>query len=710
MAHNYPLPNGSGRQDSTSQRDGLSGQSMIPLQTCDYPNPRNNIPNVGHEFFPGSPHPYLAWSIVMEDHNYTFSEETKRGVENYLTQREMTRSSRQNDHGATISQESTSGPSSTPIQTKPPVFHRLEALAKAEVKCRPKGQVQMSGNPSNKFIPWVEKHLPNSADDLFVHKKKLEEVTHWISRVLQSPNASKICVVSGPSGSGKTAAVSLVAQGLDAEVKEWINPMSLTQYRPGQDFRDDVQGRNQLDLFTDFLFRTSQYRSLPIKGKALRKYRKYRVTLVEDIPNALYREPNTFHEILRKYSKSGISPLIFVFTDTASGEHSMFKMFPKTLMTELNIQNISFNPVASSYMVKFMLDICTKESIPVDKGLVEDLAATANGDMRCAVNNMQFSLTKERSSSSRKAPSRPQANKRSRKQAAGNPAISEVQQKDDNIQLFRALGKVLYAKRDETLISENEMILVGKMEKDRRIHPLIENPENICDKAAVSTDTFLGFLHQNYPAFYGSLDDMASAAEYLASSDYMMSAWKFDDSGARAYKVRETKEQLAMNIAVRGLMHSNNNRVSVAWKPLTKPLVSNLEKIIKESTETIRQGLIDTPGLTTALFTETIPFFAKVLTTGKPYFMLGPELKNEILNKGIFKGTMTRAVPLDEKETVEEGSDEPAEGDDCNVQEELGAQVDKPKGTPNKWTAKDLTGDPHGAHTDEELFIEEYDD
>ncbi|CAL8129667.1 unnamed protein product [Orchesella dallaii] len=653
MDHKSPSPKGAGRRTSTSQRDVQSGHSRIPLPSS------------------------------------------------------VSRQSRKKRQGTTISQESSSVPVSTPIQTKLTGFRRLEALAKAEVKCRPQGQVQMSGDSTNKFIPWVEKHLPHSADDLFVHKKKVEEVTHWMSRVLQSPNATKICVVSGPSGSGKTAAVSLVAHALDAEVKEWINPMSLTQYKPGQDFRDEVQGRNQLDLFTDFLFRTSQYRSLPIKGKALRKYR---VTLVEDIPNALYREPNTFHEILRKYSKSGISPLIFVFTDTASGEHSMFKMFPKTLMAELNIQNISFNPVASSYMVKFMLDICTKESIPVDKGLVEDLAATANGDMRCAVNNLQFSLTKERSSSSRKAPFRPPANKRSRKQAAGNPAISEVQQKDDTIQLFRALGKVLYAKRDETLISENEMILVGEMEKDRRMHPLIENPENICDKAAVSTDTFLGFLHQNYPAFYGSLDDMASAAEYLAISDYMISAWKFDDSGARAYKVRETKEQLAMNIAVRGLMHSNNNRVSVGWKPLTKPLVSNLEKILKESTETIRQGLIDTPGLTTALFTETIPFFAKVLTTGKPYFMLGPELKNEILNKGIFKGTMTRAVPLDEKETVEEGSDEPAEGDDCNVQEELGAQVDKPKGTPNKWTAKDLTGDPHGAHTDEELFIEEYDD
>jgi len=62
------------------------------------------------------------------------------------------------------------------------------------------------------------------------------------------------------------------------------------------DFRDEVHGRSQLEEFTDFLFRTSQYRSLPIKGKVMKKHR---LTLVEDIPNALYREPNTFHKILR---------------------------------------------------------------------------------------------------------------------------------------------------------------------------------------------------------------------------------------------------------------------------------------------------------------------------------------------------------------------------------------------------------------------------
>lgn len=53
------------------------------------------------------------------------------------------------------------------------------------------------------------------------------------------------------------------------------------------------------------------------------------------------------------------------------------------------------NAVATSLMVKFMMEICSREGVPADRSLVEEVAATSNGDLRCAVNNLQFSLTKE---------------------------------------------------------------------------------------------------------------------------------------------------------------------------------------------------------------------------------------------------------------------------------------------------------------------------
>jgi len=46
--------------------------------------------------------------------------------------------------------------------------------------------------------------------------------------------------------------------------------------------------------------------------------------------------------------------------------------------------------------------------------------------------------------------------------------------------------------------------------------------------------------------------------------------------------VKDVKEQVAMSTAIRGLMHCNINRLSMGWKPLTKPLVSNLENVTRD--------------------------------------------------------------------------------------------------------------------------------
>lgn len=90
---------------------------------------------------------------------------------------------------------------------------------------------------------------------------------------------------------------------------------------------------------------------------------------------------------------------------------------------------------------------------------------------------------------------------------------------------------------NEAIVSEVELQLQGDMESQRRLHPLIEDPDNICNKMEVSPDTFLNFLHQNYPPFYGSMDDMQLAAEFLSAGDFILSGWKFDDSGTRSFKV-----------------------------------------------------------------------------------------------------------------------------------------------------------------------------
>jgi DNA polymerase III delta prime subunit len=55
---------------------------------------------------------------------------------------------------------------------------------------------------------------------------------------------------------------------------------------------------------------------------------------------------------------------------------------------------VSFNPIAASYMSKFMQNVCAKEGASVDKSLIDSVALGCGGDIRCAINTLQFKLTK----------------------------------------------------------------------------------------------------------------------------------------------------------------------------------------------------------------------------------------------------------------------------------------------------------------------------
>ena len=100
----------------------------------------------------------------------------------------------------------------------------------------------------------------------------------------------------GPSGSGKTATVGVLSKELMFQVKEWINPMNLVDYAQVLSHGEDVHGRSQTDLFADFVLRASQYSALPLRGAV---NQGKRVVVVEDFPNAFFREPSIFHNLLR---------------------------------------------------------------------------------------------------------------------------------------------------------------------------------------------------------------------------------------------------------------------------------------------------------------------------------------------------------------------------------------------------------------------------
>ena len=103
----------------------------------------------------------------------------------------------------------------------------------------------------------------------------------------------------------------------------------------------------------------------------------------------------------------------------------------------------------------------------------------------------------------------------------GLPELSKIGGKDQGLVMFHALGKILYAKREDTF--ENQELPNHLQSYARKL--LKSNPDEVLEKSTLSADAFNCFLHQNYFPFYSKLEDCQRLSEYFSLGDMFMNEW-----------------------------------------------------------------------------------------------------------------------------------------------------------------------------------------
>uniref|UniRef100_A0A0P6IXY2 Cell cycle checkpoint protein RAD17 n=1 Tax=Heterocephalus glaber TaxID=10181 RepID=A0A0P6IXY2_HETGA len=476
--------------------------------------------------------------------------------------------------------------------------------------------------------PWVDKYKPETQHELAVHKKKIEEVENWLkAEVLerQPEQGGSILLITGPPGCGKTTTIKILSKEHGIEVQEWINPV-LPDFQK-DDFKEifnfessfhTFPYQSQIVVFKEFLLRATKYNKLQMLGDDLRTDKK--IILVEDLPNQFYRDSHTLHEVLRKYVQIGRCPLIFIISDSVSGDNHRL-LFPKEIQEECSISNISFNPVAPTIMMKFLSRIVTMEAnknggkiIVPDKTSLELLCHGCSGDIRSAINSLQFSSSKGESSLwprkkgvSLKSDVALSKSKRRKKpdKVFENQEIQAVGGKDVCLFLFRALGKILYCKRAPLTELDSPRLPSHLSEYER--DTLLVQPEEVVEMSHMPGELFNLYLHQNYIDFFVEVDDLVRASEFLSFADILSGDWN-THSSLRAYST---------SVATRGVIHSNRARGFAhcqaggsSFRPLHKPQWFLIHKKYRENCLAAKALFSDFCLPALCLQTQLLPYLA----------------------------------------------------------------------------------------------------
>merc|ERR1719483_1786081 len=357
-------------------------------------------------------------------------------------------------------------------------------------------------------------------------------------------------------------------------------------------------------------------------------------------------------------------------------------------MERLKIQTIVFNPVTTTNIVKALTKIGVNESqkgvrkfkVP-DKAALENLAESVGGDIRGAVNALQFfclnetgDLKKAFEGVSKIASSKPSKNG-SKNDRVMDTELSRIGGKDQSLVMFHALGKILYAKRSEQV----EKFPLPKMLEKHSRKVLKSNPDEVIEKTTLSPDPFNCFLHHNYPPFFTKMQDVQRLAEYFSISDLFLNEW--GTTGKMSLR------EYGGSVAARAVMFCNTAMTpNLGMRKLTKPEHYGAMRTEKNRSYAVQSIFHAQPNR--ELCTSTIPLLAKIRPAHIPISKMAT-----ITEVGTFPGikhALLKQTKAIDQNDIFEDSDEEFEKELLRSEKEGEAPV--------------------AQEDEEELIIEEFDD
>lgn len=387
---------------------------------------------------------------------------------------------------------------------------------------------------------WHEYYEPKSLNDVVIHPKKLSEILQWLRlsstqlyQFHRQLNHSKqpqhrsdvhylpsLLVLNGPSGCCKSSLIRAIAKSWKFTIFNWQEDEQTNE----GDESGMVSGFGQaqalqakLNHFQQFLFQSARYSSLSLSSSSANLSppaasfsssvpadvdtippSDRKLLVLDSFPTTPSPSLSSLLSLLSSSLPTSRFPLLILLSDEREDSGGAEKVLGN-LLSDPRVTQISMNPVPQTVVKKVLNQIALKEKIEAKSEMIDQIAQGCMGDLRNAIQSFQFaSLTSSqpsRSSSSFSSASNSKKGSRIayRKGSAIAAASSSLSFRDENLNLFHALGKILHGKAAHTQSAEENSA------GDNSV-------ESIIERSNLSAPLFLDFLQYNAHTFLQTKD------------------------------------------------------------------------------------------------------------------------------------------------------------------------------------------------------------
>lgn len=423
--------------------------------------------------------------------------------------------------------------------------------------------------------------------------------------------------MKGASGVGKTTTIHTLAKDLRLDISEWKNPI-------GCEFTSE--GYISMSAqFEDFLGRSGKFSELEISGftdqkpnvsisasgaNSVRSGRK--IVLIEEFPNTFKSTSShvqSFRSHILEYlaaplshmgSRHGdsrhITPIVMVITETrltttaaVSDNFTAHHLLGPGILSHQCTSIIDFNRIAPTFLGKALELVIRKEAgqsgrrrIP-GPSIMKKLGEM--GDVRSALGSLEFLCLKDDTGDAWSG----RVASKTKKGSIDTYAFTEteksslemVTQRESNLGLFHAVGKVVYNKRGSSRnlngISNAITQPSGCSPADASLRPSQVIVNQLIDETGTDVGTFIAALHENYvPSCAGRsfTESLNGCLDSLSDSDVFGTLGKGVDQvrngqGAASDTLRQ--DEMSFQLAVRGLLFALPDPVQRTSSPIGVP-------------------------------------------------------------------------------------------------------------------------------------------